>query len=216
MAQARMIESLAGEQIAQGMQLSVICAEDADRLRVDPADAATLMGAEFVASMLAQCEVWPKGRRPPDFNDPVRSDRPVLLLSGELDPSHRRAMPRPCCVTCERPAPRRPRPGPQRDGGRLRAAADGALHHCRKREGPRRRMPRPPRAAAARAGRVRLGSLNGAAMIEVKGLRKSFTARGTVIRAVDDVSFEAHDGEITACSGRTAPARRPRCACCTR
>ena len=86
MAQARMIESLAGEQIAQGMQLSVICAEDADRLRVDPADAATLMGAEFVASMLAQCEVWPKGRRPQDFNDPVRSDRPVLLLSGELDP----------------------------------------------------------------------------------------------------------------------------------
>ena len=38
-------------------------------------------------------------------------------------------------------------------------------------------------------------------MIEVKGLRKSFTARGTVIRAVDDVSFEAHDGEITGLLG---------------
>jgi pimeloyl-ACP methyl ester carboxylesterase len=30
--------------------------------------------------------VWPRGRRPPDFNEPVRSDRPVLLLSGEFDP----------------------------------------------------------------------------------------------------------------------------------
>jgi pimeloyl-ACP methyl ester carboxylesterase len=86
MAQARMIESLIGEQIALGPQLSVSCAEDADRLRVDPADAGTLMGTEFVAAVLAQCEVWPRGRRPTDFNAPVQSDRPVLLLSGELDP----------------------------------------------------------------------------------------------------------------------------------
>jgi len=86
MAQARMIESLVGEQIALGPQLSVSCAEDADRLRVDPADAGTLMGTEFVEALLAQCEVWPRGRRPADFNAPVQSDRPVLLLSGELDP----------------------------------------------------------------------------------------------------------------------------------
>ncbi len=86
MAQARMIESLIGEQIALGPQLSVSCAEDADRLRVDPADSGTLMGTEFVAAVLAQCEVWPRGRRPADFNAPVQSDRPVLLLSGELDP----------------------------------------------------------------------------------------------------------------------------------
>jgi pimeloyl-ACP methyl ester carboxylesterase len=86
MAQARMIESLIGEQIALGPQLSVSCAEDADRLRVDQADAGTLMGTEFVAAVLAQCEVWPRGRRPADFNAPVQSERPVLLLSGELDP----------------------------------------------------------------------------------------------------------------------------------
>jgi pimeloyl-ACP methyl ester carboxylesterase len=86
MAQARMIETLLGEQISIGPQLSVTCAEDADRLRVDPADERTVLGTEFVASVLAQCEVWPRGRRPADFNDPVHSDRPVLLLSGELDP----------------------------------------------------------------------------------------------------------------------------------
>jgi pimeloyl-ACP methyl ester carboxylesterase len=86
MAQAAMIQNLVGEQITFGMQLSVICAEDADRLRVDPADADTLLGTTFVANLLAQCEVWPKGRRPADFNAPVQSDRPVLLLSGQLDP----------------------------------------------------------------------------------------------------------------------------------
>lgn len=86
MAQARMIELLIGEQISLGPQLSVNCAEDADRLRVNPADKDTLLGTEFVEVLLAQCEVWPRGRRPADFNEPVTSDRPVLLLSGELDP----------------------------------------------------------------------------------------------------------------------------------
>ena len=86
MAQGRMIESLLGEQIAEGMQLSVTCTEDADRMRVDPRDAATLLGTRFTEALLAQCEVWPRGTRPEDFTQPVRSDRPVLLLSGEFDP----------------------------------------------------------------------------------------------------------------------------------
>ncbi len=38
-------------------------------------------------------------------------------------------------------------------------------------------------------------------MIEVQGLAKSFAARGTVVRAVDGVSFAAHDGEITGLLG---------------
>jgi pimeloyl-ACP methyl ester carboxylesterase len=86
MAQGRMIEGLVGEQIAQGMQLAVNCSEDADRLRVDPADAGTLMGTAFVATLLEQCAAWPRGRRPADFTAPVSSERPVLLLSGEFDP----------------------------------------------------------------------------------------------------------------------------------
>lgn len=86
MAQARMVETLVGEQIQVGLQLSVSCAEDADRLRPDPADAGTLLGGGFVELLLAQCSVWPRGPRPADFGDPVASDRPVLLLSGEFDP----------------------------------------------------------------------------------------------------------------------------------
>jgi sodium transport system ATP-binding protein len=38
-------------------------------------------------------------------------------------------------------------------------------------------------------------------VIEVQGLAKSFAARGTMVRAVDGVSFAAHDGEITGLLG---------------
>ena len=30
--------------------------------------------------------MWPKGELAPGFGEPVTSDKPVLLLSGELDP----------------------------------------------------------------------------------------------------------------------------------
>jgi len=86
MAQARMVATLVGEQVNDALQLSVICSEDADRLEVDPRDARTLMGTRHIETMLAQCEVWPRGERPADFDAPVRSDRPALLLSGEFDP----------------------------------------------------------------------------------------------------------------------------------
>jgi len=38
-------------------------------------------------------------------------------------------------------------------------------------------------------------------MIELQGLRKTFAVRGSVIRAVDEVSFTARDGEITGLLG---------------
>ncbi|MBK6351293.1 MAG: alpha/beta fold hydrolase [Proteobacteria bacterium] len=86
MAQSRMLEQLIGEQIHVPLQLSVMCAEDAPGMRVDPADAGTILGTEFVDYTLAQCAVWPRGTMPKDFHDAVKSDHPVLLLSGELDP----------------------------------------------------------------------------------------------------------------------------------
>ena len=33
-----------------------------------------------------QCAQWPRGPVPPGFHEPVSSDVPTLLLSGELDP----------------------------------------------------------------------------------------------------------------------------------
>lgn len=86
LAQARMLTSLVGESIMHGMQLSVICSEDAPRLAADAADADTTLGNALVELMLAQCAVWPRGEVPAGFNDPLTGDVPVLLLSGELDP----------------------------------------------------------------------------------------------------------------------------------
>jgi pimeloyl-ACP methyl ester carboxylesterase len=86
LAQATMMESLLNEQINHGLQLSVICAEDEPFLKSDPSDATTLMGTAFVDFIKAQCAVWPRGDLPADFHQPVRSNKPVLLLSGEFDP----------------------------------------------------------------------------------------------------------------------------------
>ena len=86
MAQADMILGDLGESIMHGMQLIVICSEDAERFVVDPADADSLLGTDMVTGMQAQCAGWPKGERPKDFHDPIRSSVPVLLMSGEFDP----------------------------------------------------------------------------------------------------------------------------------
>jgi pimeloyl-ACP methyl ester carboxylesterase len=86
LAQSRFLMGSLGDGIMHGMQLSVMCAEDADEMAVDPADAGTVMGAEFVGWIKAQCGVWPRGQRPDDFRAPLTGDLPVLAISGEFDP----------------------------------------------------------------------------------------------------------------------------------
>ena len=76
------VEALVGN----GMQLSVICAEDADLLEPDPQAAQTLLGNLLVDVTRTQCEIWPHGQRPADFREPASGDAPVLILEGELDP----------------------------------------------------------------------------------------------------------------------------------
>jgi pimeloyl-ACP methyl ester carboxylesterase len=86
MAQAAMMENLVGEQLDLGLQLAVACSEDAPLLEQLPAGAETLLGEDFVGALVAQCAVWPRGRVPDDFHEPLVSPVPALLLSGELDP----------------------------------------------------------------------------------------------------------------------------------
>lgn len=69
-----------------GMQTSVVCSEDADLLEPNPQDAGTVLGALLVDAITKQCEIWPHGTRPADFHNPLKTDKPVLLLEGELDP----------------------------------------------------------------------------------------------------------------------------------
>lgn len=86
MSLSTMIGSQLDEDLNYGMQLSVICAEDADLFKPNPADAGTVLGDDMQTALAAQCKVWPTGKRPKDFHAPFKSNGPVLLLSGELDP----------------------------------------------------------------------------------------------------------------------------------
>lgn len=86
MALASMLFGQLGEQINHGMQLSVLCNEDAPKLVEREADRDTVIGSEFVRSLRAQCAVWPVGERSDDFHAALVSDVPTLLLSGEFDP----------------------------------------------------------------------------------------------------------------------------------
>jgi len=85
-AQAEVLNEELADLKGNGMQLSVICAEDADLLVERPQDARLILGDALVRVLLAECAVWPRGTRPADFHKPVQSDKPVLVLSGELDP----------------------------------------------------------------------------------------------------------------------------------
>lgn len=86
MALSNLLSSTIGDQIMAGMQLSVICAEDAAELVTDPADADSLLGTALTDMMRAQCEAWPRGARPEGFRQPLTGRIPTLILSGEFDP----------------------------------------------------------------------------------------------------------------------------------
>ncbi|WP_243042130.1 alpha/beta hydrolase [Dyella sedimenti] len=84
--QAKLLSGDLSDSMNDGMQLSVICSEDADLLAPRPEDAHTILGTRMVDTLRNVCTVWPKGTRPADFHQPLKTDKPVLLLSGEYDP----------------------------------------------------------------------------------------------------------------------------------
>jgi len=74
------------DSIAQGMEMSVVCAEDVPFFDSAEENDSLLLGNSMTRASLIQCDIWPRGPLPANFHDPVSSDVPVLLLSGELDP----------------------------------------------------------------------------------------------------------------------------------
>jgi pimeloyl-ACP methyl ester carboxylesterase len=88
-AQALMIGDQLGGSISSGMNFSVVCAEDLPFLSADEArqaGAGTYLGESEAATLQAICATWPRGSIAADFKQPVSSNAPVLLLSGEADP----------------------------------------------------------------------------------------------------------------------------------
>lgn len=84
--QAKLLSGDLSGDMNNGMSMSVICSEDADLLQPRPQDQNTILGNHLIDALKAQCDVWPHGTRPASFHDPLKSDKPILILSGELDP----------------------------------------------------------------------------------------------------------------------------------
>ena len=81
----------AEEKIAMGMRFSVVCAEDVPRIKRGQAAVLSLPQPQpfsqmFVDLFAKGCENWPRGQMASSFDQPVKSSKPVLILSGALDP----------------------------------------------------------------------------------------------------------------------------------
>ena len=87
-AQTVMSTRQVSEQLAAGMQYSVLCTEDAPFIAASDRTALrqTYQGTDQIDAMLEICKLWPRGPMDADLHSPLHSDVPTLLLSGEADP----------------------------------------------------------------------------------------------------------------------------------
>jgi len=77
------------ENMSQGMHFSVVCSEDAPRIepsQIPEVTKGTFFGREIAEYRLKPCEFWPRGQVEASYYEPVRSNVPALILSGDLDP----------------------------------------------------------------------------------------------------------------------------------
>jgi len=83
-------EAFAGAvELSTGMFLSIVCAEDVPRIRPEEASRltkGTFLGADWLARWHAECGEWRAASLPEAYFEPIASDTPALLLSGNLDP----------------------------------------------------------------------------------------------------------------------------------
>ena len=89
-AQFQLTMTSLADALALGMHNSVMCTEDLpflDRETIDfEALESTYIGAMQLEALETICSVWPHGPIDDDFNEPLATDIPVLLLSGTADP----------------------------------------------------------------------------------------------------------------------------------
>lgn len=79
-----------GSILARGMYMTVTCSESVPfitRRDIITQTRGTFVGDYRVKVHLAACREWPRGNVPRTFIEPVKSDIPVLMISGELDAS---------------------------------------------------------------------------------------------------------------------------------
>lgn len=75
--------------LADGMYLSVTCAEDVpfiDQAEAAQANAGNPFGNYRVEQQTRACSLWPRGKIPDSYQEPISADTPVLIMTGNLDP----------------------------------------------------------------------------------------------------------------------------------
>jgi pimeloyl-ACP methyl ester carboxylesterase len=75
--------------VADGAYLSATCSEDTPFIDQEEAariNAGNPFGNYRVAQQTRACSMWPRGKLPERFHEPVASDVPVLIISGNVDP----------------------------------------------------------------------------------------------------------------------------------
>jgi pimeloyl-ACP methyl ester carboxylesterase len=89
-AQFLLVNRSYGKVVASGMHNTVVCAEDVPFYDVSDIDRArlerTYLGTTQLDGLRTLCKIWPRGPIDADFHAPLRTDVPVLLLSGSADP----------------------------------------------------------------------------------------------------------------------------------
>lgn len=83
-AQANLISSMLSDNISN-VELSILCAEDLPFYKEYSPSEHNLFG-DYINNTQSNCAAWPHGTVDASFKEPVVSDIPTLLLSGELDP----------------------------------------------------------------------------------------------------------------------------------
>lgn len=89
-AQALALESGFSDSLSLGLFFSVVCAEDVPFItsgEVEAEASDTFFGTAQTNALIEVCRDWPRGEVPEGRRDPIRSDVPILMLSGELDPA---------------------------------------------------------------------------------------------------------------------------------
>jgi pimeloyl-ACP methyl ester carboxylesterase len=80
----------AGSGVSLGMYLNVTCSESVPLIgenEIARETRGTFLGEYRIRRHQQACSGWPRGDVPPEYYQPAKSDVPVLMLSGEIDPA---------------------------------------------------------------------------------------------------------------------------------
>jgi DNA-binding XRE family transcriptional regulator/pimeloyl-ACP methyl ester carboxylesterase len=174
MALSTLLNATIGDSIMHGMQLSVICTEDATELKADPADAGSLIGVDHDHHADRAVRGLAAWRAPGGFPRAAHRQGAGAGPVGRIRPGHAAALRRRSAQDpAQRPPPGGARPGPQR-------AAVGCLPSCSPASStPPRRSRSMPNAWTPCPTRCPSPGFTGGSpeMIEVRDLHKTFPSK---------------------------------------